>query len=176
VVHGKGSLARVGCRATTGSGSPTSACLLAYQWLFPGKKLLFMGGEFGQNREWNHNTELDWWLLNEGPYHAGTLRLVADLNALSFLRFRGDGTDPMLVILNLTPVLRSGYRVGVPLDGRWIEVLNTDSATYGGGNQGNLGGIESESIACHGQPYSAEFTLPPMAVVVFEFPVETPDD
>jgi 1,4-alpha-glucan branching enzyme len=205
VVHGKGTLlGRM--PGDEWQRFASLRCLLAYQWLFPGKKLLFMGGEIGQNREWNHNAELDWWLLNEGPYHAGTLRLVADLNALykehpplweadfdptgfrwvdcsdhqqsvlSFLRFRGDGTDPMLVILNLTPVLRSGYRVGVPLDGRWIEVLNTDSATYGGGNQGNLGGIESESIACHGQPYSAEFTLPPMAVVVFEFPVETPDD
>ncbi|MBL9139622.1 MAG: 1,4-alpha-glucan branching protein GlgB [Verrucomicrobiales bacterium] len=203
VVHGKGTL----LGRMPGDDWQRFAslrCLLAYQWLFPGKKLLFMGGEFGQSREWNHNTELDWWLLGQGPYHAGVLRLVGDLNALykehpplweadfdpvgfrwvdcsdhqqsvlSFLRFRADGTDPMLVILNLTPVLRNGYRVGVPLDGRWIEVLNTDAETYGGSNQGNLGGIESEPIPCHGQPHSAAFTLPPMSAVVFEFPVETP--
>ncbi len=173
-------------------------CLLAYQWLFPGKKLLFMGGEIGQSREWNHNLELDWWLLAEGPYHAAVQRLVQDLNALyrgrpalweadfepsgfhwvdcsdnrqsvlSFLRKRADGSAPLLVVMNLTPVLRPGYRVGLPMGGRWAEVLNTDAGLYGGSNQGNLGGVASEAVPTHGLPFSAVFSLPPLSVSVFE--------
>ncbi|HMO65043.1 MAG TPA: 1,4-alpha-glucan branching protein GlgB, partial [Verrucomicrobiota bacterium] len=168
VVHGKGTL--IGrMPGDDWQRFANLRCLLAYQWLFPGKKLLFMGGEFGQTREWNHNAGLDWWLLNEGPYHAGILRLVEDLNrlyraqpacweadhepagfqwvdcsnavqsVLAFLRRRADGSEPLLVVLNLTPVLRTGYRVGVPAGGRWEEALNTDAGLYGGGNQGNLG-------------------------------------
>jgi 1,4-alpha-glucan branching enzyme len=199
VVYGKGSLlGRM-------PGDPWQRfsnlrCLLAYQWLFPGKKLLFMGGEFGQVREWNHNAELDWWLLQEGHYHAGCLRLVEDLNrlyrshpalweadfqtsgfrwvdcsdhaqsVLSFLRLRADGSDPMLVILNLTPVPRIRYRLGVPKPGNWIEVLNTDAALYGGSNQGNMGGVEAEERPLHGLPCSATFSLPPLSVIVFESP------
>ncbi|MBL9126723.1 MAG: 1,4-alpha-glucan branching protein GlgB [Verrucomicrobiales bacterium] len=205
VVHGKGTL----LGRMPGDEWQRFAnlrCLLAYQWLFPGKKLLFMGGELGQTTEWNHNTELDWGLLQRGPYHAGIQRLVEDLNALyrehpsawegdydsagfrwvdcsdhrqsvlSFLRCRPDGTDPILVVLNLTPVVRSGYRVGLPLPGRWMEILNTDSEVYGGSNQGNLGGVEAEPQPQHGMPYSAPFTLPPLGIVAFESPVETPED
>jgi len=205
VVHGKGTL----LSRMPGDEWQRFAnvrCLLAYQWLFPGKKLLFMGGEIAQVREWNHNTELDWWLLDQGPYHLGVQRLVSDLNALyrehpplwesdfdpqgfrwvdcsdhqqsvlSFLRLREDGSDPMLVVLNLTPVLRQGYRIGLPLDGRWNEVMNTDAAIYGGSNQGNLGGVEAEAVSAHGMPHSAAFTLPPLAVLVFECPVETPEE
>ena len=95
---------------------------------------------------------------------------------LSFLRFREDGSDPMLVVLNLTPVLRQGYRIGLPLDGRWNEVLNTDAGIYGGSNQGNLGGVEAEALPAHGMPHSAAFTLPPLSVLVFECPVETPEE
>jgi 1,4-alpha-glucan branching enzyme len=180
--------------------------LLAYQWLFPGKKLLFMGGEFGQAREWNHNVELDWWLLNEGPYHRGALRLVEDLNrlyrdhpslweadfdpvgfrwvdasdqrqsVLSFLRLRADGSNPMLVVLNLTPAPRTNYRVGLPSPGRWEEILNTDAELYGGSNMGNLGGVEADATPLHGFLYSAPLTLPPLSVVAFEQPVETPEE
>ncbi|HVY69838.1 MAG TPA: 1,4-alpha-glucan branching protein GlgB, partial [Verrucomicrobiae bacterium] len=144
--------------------------LLGYQWLFPGKKLLFMGGEFGQSAEWNENAELDWWLIEAGPYHAGLLQFVTDLNhlyqsqpalwekdydhdgffwvdcsdqensVLSFVRQGHGSARPLLVVLNLTPVLRHGYRVGVPRGGFWSEVLNSDAASYGGGNQGNAGG------------------------------------
>ncbi len=205
VVHGKGSL----LGRMPGDDWQRFAnlrTLLAFQWLFPGKKLLFMGGEFGQAREWNHNTQLDWHLLDEGPFHRGVLRLVEDLNALyrahpslweadydpqgfrwvdctdqrqsviSFLRMRADGSCPILVVLNLTPVVRSQYRIGLPLPGLWDEVLNTDSAYYGGSNQGNLGGVTAEPLPAHGLPYSAAFTLPPLAALAFEFPEESPEE
>jgi 1,4-alpha-glucan branching enzyme len=205
VVHGKGTL----LSRMPGDEWQRFAnlrCLLAYQWFFPGKKLLFMGGEIGQSREWNHNAELDWNLLHQGPYHAGIQRLVEDLNALyrehpslweadyepggfrwvdcsdhrqsvlSFIRSRADGSDPILVILNLTPVFRTGYRVGLPVAGRWEEICNTDAEFYSGSNQGNLGGVEAESMPQHGLPYSAGFTLPPLSLVAFESPVETPEE
>ncbi|MBI3192029.1 MAG: 1,4-alpha-glucan branching enzyme, partial [Pedosphaera parvula] len=168
--------------------------LLGYQWLFPSKKLVFMGGEFGQSNEWNANAELDWWLLDAGPYHRGLQKFVADLNALyrsqpalweldydhegfywmdctdhensvlSFVRQRKNGNEPMLVVLNLTPVPRPGYRVGLPRGGFWREVLNGDSKLYGGGNLGNNGGVTADDYQVHGQPFSAPFTLPPMSV------------
>jgi 1,4-alpha-glucan branching enzyme len=172
--------------------------LLAYQWFFPGKKLLFMGCEFGQSGEWNCDAELSWGLLREGPYHQGLLRLVGDLNrlyvahpelhdsdydscgfqwidcsdneksVLSFVRRDLSGLNHVLVILSLTPELREGYRVGMPGDGYWREILNTDSSVYGGSDKGNLGGKTAESFACHGQDYSAEFCLPPLSVSVFK--------
>jgi 1,4-alpha-glucan branching enzyme len=170
--------------------------LLAYQWLFPGKKLLFMGGEFGQSGEWNANGELDWWLLEAGPYHLGLQHFVGDLNklylaepalwrtdydpdgfywidcsdqdnsVLSFVRQEPQRTGELAVILNLTPVPRGAYRVGLPRPGRWREVLNSDAAIYGGGNVGNLGGVLTEDLKCHNQSWSAELTLPPLGVVV----------
>jgi 1,4-alpha-glucan branching enzyme len=172
--------------------------LLAYQWLFPGKKLLFMGGEFGQSAEWNANGELDWWLLGAGPYHAGVQRFVGDLNKLyagtpalwqsdydlagfywidcsdhdssilSFVRQNSDRTSELAVVLNLTPVPRGRYRVGLPRPGKWREVVNSDAAVYGGGNWGNLGGVTVEEIKWHNQNYSAELTLPPLGVVAFQ--------
>ncbi|MEW6305336.1 MAG: 1,4-alpha-glucan branching protein GlgB [Verrucomicrobiota bacterium] len=172
--------------------------LLGYQWLFPGKKLLFMGSEFGQSGEWNENIELDWWLLGEGPYHSGTLRFVEDLNklytaepslwetdydpegfwwvdctdnensVLSFVRQRKDGSSPLLVVLNLTPVPRPAYRIGLPRGGFWREVLNSDAEIYGGSNQGNMGGVNADPYHVHNQPFSAQFTLPPMSVCVFK--------
>ncbi|MFN0066019.1 MAG: 1,4-alpha-glucan branching protein GlgB [Limisphaerales bacterium] len=196
VVHGKGTL--IGrMPGDEWQRFANLRCLLAYQWLFPGKKLLFMGGEFGQTREWNHNAELDWWLLGEGAFHSGTLRLVEDLNrlyqkhpacweadhdpagfqwvdcsdgeqsVLAFLRKRADGTEPLLVVLNLTPVLRTGYRLGVPAGGNWEEALNTDAGLYGGSNHGNLGGVPASEAPAHGQPWSVALTLPPLAVCVF---------
>jgi len=171
--------------------------LLAYQWLFPGKKLLFMGCEFGQRAEWNENGQLDWWLLEAGPFHRGLQKFVEDLNrlylaasglwqgdydhagfywvdcndrdnsVLSFVRQNSDGSQPLIIILNLTPVARGKYRVGLPHAGKWREVLNSDAGIYGGGNLGNFGGVTAEKAPCHGQQHSAEFFLPPMSAVVF---------
>ena len=173
--------------------------LLAYQWLFPGKKLLFMGGEIGQSGEWNANGEIDWWLLEAGPFHRGLQQLVEDLNKLyvaspalwqgdydhagfywvdcsdadssilSFIRQNPDRSNEVAVILNLTPVARKKYRVGLPHPGRWREVINTDAAVYGGSNVGNLGGVISEESAWHNQSFSAEVALPPLGVVAFAF-------
>ena len=172
--------------------------LLAYQWLFPGKKLLFMGGEIGQRAEWNENGQIDWWLLNAGPYHQGLQSFIEDLNrlylrspglwqadhdsagfnwidcndrqnsVLSFLRQTTTGKNHTVVILNLTPVPRPHYRVGLPLGGKWREVLNSDAAVYAGGNQGNLGGVTAQDRPYHGQSHSAEFLLPPLSAIVFQ--------
>jgi 1,4-alpha-glucan branching enzyme len=196
VVHGKGSLlARM--PGDEWQRFASLRTLLAYQWLFPGKKLLFMGCEFGQSSEWNHNAPLDWWLLEAGPYHAGIQRLVADLNAaardlpalheadfepggfswvdcsdhehsiLSFLRRNHDASDVVMVILNLTPCPQSAYRLGLPAGGHWREILNTDAAHYGGSGLGNLGGVQSAAVPSHGHQFSAEFALPPLSAVAF---------
>jgi 1,4-alpha-glucan branching enzyme len=196
-VHGKGSL-RGRMPGDDWQAFANLRALLGYQWLFPGKKLLFMGGEFGQVNEWNANGELDWWLLDAGPYHRGTQRFVEDLNklyraepalwegdydhdgffwvdcsdhessVLSFVRQNQDRTSRVVVLLNLTPVLRLNYRIGLPRDGHWKEVLNSDSEVYGGSNQGNLGGVTAEAYKVHNQPFSASFTLPPASVTVFK--------
>jgi len=197
VVHGKGSL--IGrMPGDDWQKFANLRALLAYQWLFPGKKLLFMGGEFGQRAEWNENSQLDWWLLDAGPYHRGLQQFVADLNklylaapglwqsdydpggffwidctdrdnsVLSFVRQTADGSHPLAVIMNLTPVLREKYRVGLPRAGNWRESLNSDAAIYGGSNQGNLGVVVAENIPCHNQSCSAEFRLPPLSVLVFQ--------
>ncbi len=171
--------------------------LFGYQWLFPGKKLLFMGGELGQRSEWNANGELDWWLLKQGPYHQGLQRWIQDLNrfyhaepslwrsdydvdgfywidcsdhensVLSFMRQTADVNSRVAVILNLTPVPRFRYRIGLPAGGLWREVLNSDSRIYGGSNVGNLGGVTAEPVKAHHQSFSAEFTLPPLSIVAF---------
>ena len=196
VVHGKGSL----LGRMPGDDWQQFAnlrTLLGYQWLFPGKKLLFMGGEIGQRAEWNANAELDWWLLEAGPYHRGLQQFVQDLNrlylaepalwksdydqdgfhwidcsdhqnsVLSFLRQDAEHFHELVVIANLTPVPRQQYRVGLPRAGKWREVLNSDAAVYGGGNMGNLGGVVAAERACHGQPCSADFVLPPLSILVF---------
>ena len=197
VVHGKGSL--IGrMPGDDWQKFANLRILLAYQWLFPGKKLLFMGGEFGQSAEWNANGQLDWWLLDAGPYHRGLQRFVGDLNklyaaspglwqsdydhggfywidcadressVLSFVRQTTDGANQLAVVLNLTPVPRPNYRIGLPRAGRWREVLNSDAAIYGGSNQGNIGGVTAGNVPCHNQPHSAEFRLPPLSVIVFQ--------
>ncbi len=196
VVHGKGSL--IGRMAgDEWQKFANLRTLLAYQWLFPGRKLLFMGGEIGQPAEWNENAQLDWWLLEAGPFHRGLQQFVADINhlyvqspqlwqadydhagfqwidcndrensVLSFLRQTADGSKQFVVILNLTPVPRAGYRVGLPRGGHWREVLNSDSTLYAGSNQGNAGGVLAQDVPTHGMPHSAEFLLPPLGVVVF---------
>jgi 1,4-alpha-glucan branching enzyme len=172
--------------------------LLGYQWLFPGKKLLFMGGEIGQRAEWNENGEIDWGALKQGPYHAGLQKFVTDLNTLyqaspalwqgdydhagffwinsddcansvlSFVRQTADGHGQMAVILNFTPVPREKYRIGLPRGGQWREVLNSDAKVYGGSNLGNLGGVKAEDVPQHSQPHSAEFLLPPLSAIVFQ--------
>jgi 1,4-alpha-glucan branching enzyme len=166
--------------------------LLTYQWTYPGKKLLFMGGEFGQPREWNHHESLPWHLADE-PRHAGVHALVRDLNKLyrdtpalhrrdhdasgfawlswqdgahSVLAFlRQDGEEHAVVILNFTPVPRPGYRVGVPVAGRYREVLSSDSQFYGGSNVGNTL-AETQPVPCMEQAQSIVVTLPPLAGIV----------
>ena len=197
VVHGKHSL-RGRMPGDDWQGFANLRTLFAYQWLFPGKKLLFMGCELGQTTEWNANAQVDWALLEAGPFHLGLQRYVADLNklyqrepalweldydydgftwvdcsdaensVLSFLRHSRDRQSQMLVILNLTPVPRSAYRVGLPRGGHWSEVLNSDAEIYGGSNQGNAGGVTADEYKVHGQPFSAQFTLPPLGVVAFK--------
>jgi len=196
VVHGKGSL----LGRMPGDDWQKFAnlrTLLGYQWLFPGKKLLFMGGEFGQRAEWNANAELDWRLLTAGPYHAGLQRFLADLNqlylaepglwksdydpegfrwvdcsdhlnsVLSFLRQEAGSPRELIVIANLTPVPRRQYRIGLPRPGKWLELLNSDAAIYGGSNLGNYGSVTATEKACHGLPCSAEFILPPLSILAF---------
>jgi 1,4-alpha-glucan branching enzyme len=192
VVHGKGSL--IG--KMPGDRWQRFANLRAYfgfMWGHPGKKLLFMGGEFAQEREWNHDRELDWPSIDD-PMHAGVQRLVRDLNRLyisepalhqrdceaggfhwavgddsansvfAFLRFASDQA-PVLVVSNMTPVPRRGYRIGVPRGGAWREILNSDSAFYGGSNVGNEGRVATDPVAAHGQPHSLELVLPPLATI-----------
>jgi len=170
--------------------------LLGYLFTQPGKKLLFMGGEFGQWGEWNHDTSLDWHLL-EHASHRGLQRWVRDLNTcyraepalheldcnpdgfewvegndaersvLVFLR-RGHSTrDAVVVACNFTPIPRASYRFGVPHPGRWQEILNSDAALYGGSGQGNLGGLDADPVASHGHPQSLVATLPPLGLLVF---------
>ncbi|WP_306601241.1 1,4-alpha-glucan branching protein GlgB [Geothrix sp. 21YS21S-2] len=168
--------------------------LFAYQFLHPGKKLLFMGCEFGQDHEWDHNKALDWGLL-EFQEHQGVRRLVRDLNTLyrglpalfdrdcapdgfqwidcedrrnstlALIRKANDGSFAVAV-LNFTAMPHTGYRVGVPAPGRYLEVLNSDASLYGGQNFGNGGAVETKPLAAHGFPQSVELTLPPLGVVV----------
>ncbi|MEO1732652.1 MAG: 1,4-alpha-glucan branching protein GlgB, partial [Pseudomonadota bacterium] len=196
VVHGKGSL----LGRMPGDDWQRFANLRAYygfMWGHPGKKLLFMGGEFAQPGEWNNETSLDWHLLDHAP-HTGMQALVRDLNRVyantpalyaldtkaegfrwidggnaaesvfAWLRQGKETDNPVLVVSNFTPVPRTGYRIGVPQNGHWDEILNTDAALYGGSNAGNPGGADAQDIASHGCPYSIELTVPPLATVFFE--------
>ncbi len=168
--------------------------LLGYMYAQPGKKLLFMGGEFGQWQEWNHDRGLDWHLL-DGPLHQGMQRWVRDLNTLyraepalhqndcdpagfewidchdaatsvlSLLRKGKRLEDVILVACNFTPVPRTHYRIGAPLGGAWDEVLNSDAALYGGSGMGNRGRVMAEAIPWHGRQYSLDLTLPPLGLV-----------
>jgi 1,4-alpha-glucan branching enzyme len=194
VVHGKGSL--IG--RMPGDRWQRFANLRAYFGFMygqPGKKLLFMGGEFAQESEWRHDHSLDWHLLDD-PLHAGVRRLVRDLNrayaaipalhqldceaagfewidchdsdssVIAWLRYGHDRSDPVAVVSNFTPVVRQGYRVGVPFGGYWEEVVNTDADDYGGTGIGNLGGRMADEVPWHGHRYSLNLTLPPLATVI----------
>jgi 1,4-alpha-glucan branching enzyme len=197
VVHGKGSL--IG--RMPGDTWQRFANLRAYftfMWAMPGKKLLFMGGEIGQDWEWNHDGEVDWVAL-EHPLHAGVHRLVADLNRLyaqepalhvfdcdgagfrwinaddssnsvyAWYRSGHDNNPPVIAVCNFTPVPRLNYRIGAPRAGGWREILNSDSQAYGGSNMGNGGWIETSTHPLHGQPFSLELTLPPLATVLLRY-------
>jgi 1,4-alpha-glucan branching enzyme len=173
--------------------------LFGYMYAQPGKKLLFMGGEFGQWNEWIHDASLDWHLLGDAP-HAGVKRWVADLNrfyrsepalfeldcdpngfewidcsdaeasVVSLMRKARSSGDIVLVVANFTPVPRQNYRVGAPRGGYWREALNSDATLYGGSGQGNLGGVEASPVPLHGRPHSLTLTVPPLAVLFFKSP------
>ena len=194
VVHGKGSL--IG--KMPGDDWQRFANLRAYfgfMWTHPGKKLLFMGGEFAQEREWNHDRSLDWHLMDDAR-HKGINRLVRDLNHLyrdtpelhemdceeagfawieggdmensvfSFERRARDGRTAV-VVCNMTPTPHHGYRIGMPEAGAWKEWLNTDAEIYGGSGVGNMGHVYATDHAAHGRDASAPMTLPPLATMVF---------
>jgi len=196
VVHGKRSL----LSQMTGDYWQKFAnlrLLYGYQYTMPGKKLLFMGGEFGQWSEWNHDTQIDWALFGH-TYHDGLRRLIGDLNEMyrshgalheldvdgtgfrwiqcddcdnsvfGYVRFAKDPNDFLAVVANFTPVPRGGYRVGVPRAGFYTELLNTDSSIYGGSNLGNMGGVYSEPIPMHGFPHSLSLQLPPLGMLVMK--------
>ena len=192
MVHGKGSL----LRKMPGDRWQQLANLrafLALMWAHPGKQLLFMGGEFGQEAEWAESHELDWWLLDH-PEHAGLQRLVTDINRIyrestalwtqdsdpagfewidandaagnvfSFLRWGSDGSV-LACIANLSALPHEGYRVGLPRAGQWTEIVNTDATDYGGSGVGNLGAVETEDVTWHARPVSVALRLPPLGTL-----------
>ncbi|HET9945783.1 MAG TPA: 1,4-alpha-glucan branching protein GlgB [Actinomycetes bacterium] len=192
VVHGKGSL----LRKMPGDRWQQLANLrayLAFMWAHPGKQLLFMGSEFGQESEWAESRSLDWW-LTDNPDHRGVQTMVSDMNAVyrdspalwsqdvdphgfqwidandagnnvfSFLRWGSDGSA-LACIANFSAVPHEGYRVGLPSAGRWDEVLNTDAESYVGSGVGNLGGVDADGDGWHGQPASATLRVPPLGTV-----------
>jgi 1,4-alpha-glucan branching enzyme len=168
--------------------------LYTYMWAHPGKKLLFMGGELAEWEEWNHDGSLHWNLLEQAE-HQGVQSLVRDLNriyrseralyevdfdpsgfrwleandaannVLAFARLDATGDRPVVCVMNMSPVPRYEYRVGMPMCCRWKELLNSDSTYYGGSGIGNLGGIEAEPIPWHDQPFSGLLTLPPLGAL-----------
>ena len=196
VVHGKGSLLR-NMPGDDWQKFANLRLLFGYMYAQPGKKLIFMGGEFGQWDEWYHETSLDWHLLNFDQ-HRGVKRWMEDLNrvyrqepalheqdftpagfewidctdvdnsVVSLLRRAKNPEDMLLIVANFTPVVRLNYRVGVPRGGFWKEVLNSDSTIYWGSGQGNLGGMEAAPIPCHGRYNSLNLTLPPLGIVFFK--------
>lgn len=193
VVHGKGSL--IGkMPGDEWQRFANLRLLLGYMYAQPGKKLLFMGGEFGQVREWTHDSSLEWHVL-QYPVHSGVQKWVEELNrvyreqpalheldndpagfewidcndnaasTISLLRKGSSPGERIVIVGNFTPVPRLGYRLGVPSVGFWRELLNSDSRDYGGSNMGNAGGVRTEPIPAHGRPYSISLTLPPLAAL-----------
>ncbi len=191
VVHGKGSLLRK-MPGDRWQQLANVRALLAYMWAHPGKQLLFMGSEFAQESEWAEGRSLDWWLL-ENADHAGVQHLVRDLNGvyketsalwerdtdpsgfawidandslgnvLSFVRYAADST--LVCVANFAGVPHNDYRLGLPLTGRWDEVLNTDAGHYCGSGVGNLGGVLAQAEPWHAMPASAAVQLPPLGTV-----------
>ncbi|MDQ1289150.1 MAG: 1,4-alpha-glucan branching enzyme [Actinomycetota bacterium] len=194
VVHGKGSLLRK-MPGDRWQQLANVRCYLAFMWAHPGKQLLFMGSELGQEAEWGEDRSLDWW-LEDTPWHAGLQQLVRDLNRVyretpslwdqdfdhtgfewidandsarntfSFIRYDAK-RRPLVCVANFSGTPDESYRVGLPFAGRWIEILNTDAEGYGGSGVGNLGAVEAEEITWHGRPASAEMRIPPLGAVWF---------
>jgi 1,4-alpha-glucan branching enzyme len=194
VVYGKGSLIRK-MPGDTWQKFANLRAYLGFMWTHPGKKLLFMGGEIAQDREWNHDAGLDWHLLDE-PLNAGMQAMVRNLNqayrdipalhqrdcdsdgfrwlisdaeeqsVFAYLRYGHEGTSPVLVVCNMTPVPRQDYRIGVPAGGTWSERVNSDAEAYGGSGVGNGGAVEAEMVESHGLPASLVLTLPPLATII----------
>ncbi|MCJ7830814.1 MAG: alpha amylase C-terminal domain-containing protein, partial [Desulfobacterales bacterium] len=196
VVHGKGSLLGK-MPGDEWQKFANLRLLFGYMYAQPGKKLLFMGDEFGQLSEWAHDRSLDWHLL-DSPLHKGLQMWVRDLNCLyreqpalyvqdfapegfrwidcndslqstlSLIRKGNKDSDLLIIACNFTPVPRHNFRVGAPRGGTWIELLNSDSRHYGGSGQGSLGEVEAAPVRHHDLPYSLNLTLPPLAVVFFK--------
>ena len=191
VVHGKARAARQDAGRCVAEARHAARALFGYMFGHPGKKLMFMGDEFGQWREWDHDESLDWHLLDDEG-HAGIQRWVRDLNrclaeqpalhqvdfeytgfewldcsdfessVVSFIRRAHDRSDFVVVAVNFTPVPRADYVVGVPEPGRYVELLNSDAEIYGGSNLGNAGALETEPTPAHGRPHRLHLTLPPL--------------
>jgi 1,4-alpha-glucan branching enzyme len=196
VVHGKGSL-MTRMPGDEWQRFANLRLLFSYMWTHPGTQLLFMGGEFGQTTEWNHEKGLDWW-LTEFPLHQGVMALIRDLNHLyksypalyqkqfspegfewidlsdrknSVLAYMRAGTmehPPLIVVCNFTPVPRAAYQVGAPVAGRWKEVFNSDAPAYGGSGYPTEKELRTADQRWHGKPYSLSLKLPPLGVVVLE--------
>ncbi|NII11093.1 1,4-alpha-glucan branching protein GlgB [Oleiagrimonas sp. C23AA] len=201
VVHGKGSL-QGRMPGDMWQRMANVRLYLAFQYTQPGRKLLFMGSEFAQDGEWNHDAELDWACLQWAD-HAGVQQLVRDLNrlyrerpalylhdgdgrgfawidcsdheqsVLAYRRLDDQSCKSLVVVCNFTPVPRTDYRIGAVSCGRYREILNTDASDYGGSGMGNLGGVDAQPQPAHGLPCSLVLTLPPLACVVFEAPAES---
>jgi 1,4-alpha-glucan branching enzyme len=201
VVHGKGSL----IRKMPGDDWQRFANLrayLGYMWAHPGKKLLFMGGEIAQEKEWSHDSSIAWELMSS-PQHSGVQRLVRDLNRIyiaepalhgtdydpngfqwsvvddyensvfAMLRLAKDRQSVILAVSNMTPILRADYRIGVPSAGLWHEILNSDAEIYGGSNTGNGGAVHTEDISAHDNPVSLVLVLPPLSTLLFRWAIRT---
>ena len=196
VVHGKGSLINK-MPGDTWQQFANLRALFGLMWTHPGKKLLFMGCEFGQRREWTHDGELEWW-ATQAPEHAGVQNFVRQLNrvyraepalfevdfspegfewvnahdaessVLMFLRKRRGGGSPVLVVCNLTPLPRTGYVVGVPVGGVWNELINSDAIEFGGAGWGNMGSVIADAAPANGQPHSLSLTLPPLSTLILK--------
>jgi 1,4-alpha-glucan branching enzyme len=171
---------------------------LGFMWAHPGKKLLFMGGEIAQEHEWSHDGEIEWHGLDD-PDHRGIQRLVSDLNQVyarepalhrydaeargfrwligddransvfAFLREADDAAAPIIAVCNMTPAVRRDYRIGAPRAGRWREMFNSDSALYGGSNQGNAGVVYTSAVSAHGEAQSLDLVLPPLATFFLRY-------
>jgi 1,4-alpha-glucan branching enzyme len=196
VVHGKGSLLEK-MPGDRWQRFANLRLLLGYMYGQPGKKLLFMGSEFAQHREWNHDASLDWHLLDNAA-HRGVQQWVMDLNrvyhqepalherdctpggfewidctdaeqgVLSFLRMGASPGDAVMVVCHFTPVVRPDYRIGVPAPGLWRELLNSDADIYGGSGRGNFGGVDATPVPAHGRPHSLNLLVPPLSTLVFK--------
>ncbi len=202
VVHGKGSLIN---KMPGDTWQKFANLRLLFGWMHaqPGKKLMFMGDEFGQWREWNHDTSLDWHLLGE-PFHQGLRRWVRDLNTVyrgqpafheldchpsgfawadvhdseqSVISLFRKGKSPdeiVLIACNFTPMPRHNYRIGVPRNGFWEEILNSDATLYGGSGQGNIGGIRTAPVSWHGHHHSLNLVLPPLGMIALKWSGKQP--